>query len=397
MSTKAKQSKKEAQEWPKIRRRGNSWMVDCAFVFGARRRKTFSDLADAEQYAADQREERVALRKQQSHERRNHHVTLANLTDTQRAEIITAYDLLGAKFGLVDAVRFYIDHSAPDHSGETLETVFDAYMESKRKKNLRERSVKNVEARLRSFVYSNRERPASTITTADIETFIDSKGGTWATRETYRVAFNGLFSWAVKRGYCKANPAAVIERGEQDQSKPGIHTAAQVKAILKAAEKKHPEMIPYLAIGYFAGLRPENELTGLDWSNIDLKERLIYVDPATAKKRRERYVKISDNLYSWLSKYPQISGKVFFSRRYFRAIRDAAKVEWSHDVMRHSYGTYHLAHHENKELTAKEMGHSDIDVLMRHYQRPVKPKDAAAYWKSKPAEGAKIIKLRKTA
>ena len=390
-------AKKTKEQWPKIRKRGESWLVDCAFVFGKRRRKSFTELAEAEKYAEDMRAERREMAIIQKNERRNRHVTLANLTDTQRAEIVQAYDLLGTNRGLLDAVRFFVDHSGPDNGGATLETVFDAYMESKRKKNMRERSVKNVEARLRSFVYENRDRPAHSVTTADIEAHIDMRGGTWATRETYRVAFNGLFGWAVKRRYIKSNPAAIIERGERDEAKPGVHTAAQVKAILTTAEQLHPEMIPYFAIGYFAGLRPENELTGLDWSNIDLKERLIYVDPATAKKRRERYVKVSDNLAAWLTGFPQSGGKVFFSRRYYRAIREVAKVKWSHDVMRHSYGTYHLAHHENKELTAKEMGHSDIDVLMRHYQRPVKPKDASAYWKIKPIHGGKIIKLRKTA
>ncbi len=372
-------------------------MVDCGEVFGSRRRKTFADIADAEQYADDMRAERREMAATARNERRNHHVTLANLTDTQRAEVIQAYDILGANRGLLDAVRFFVDHSGPDNGGATLETVFDAYMESKRNLNLRERSVKNTEVRLRSFVYENRNRPAHAVTTADIEAHIDQRGGAWATRETYRVAFNGLFVWAVKRGYVKRNPAAAIEHGERDHRKPGTHTAAQVKAVLTKAAEIRPEMVPYFAIGYFAGLRPENELTGLDWSNIDLKDRLIYVDPQTAKKRRERYVKISDNLVAWLSQYPQMDGKVFFSRRYFREIRDAAKVEWSHDVMRHSYGTYHLAHNENKELTAKEMGHSDIDVLMRHYQRPVKPKDAAKYWKIRPAERGKVINLRKTA
>ena len=130
-----------------------------------------------------------------------------------------------------------------------------------------------------------------------------------------------LFRYAVKRKYCAENPAAPIERVEFDQSVPEVLDVADVRELLKTAAKHRPEMVPHLAIGFFAGLR-KAELEGLRWEQIDLAEGIITVTPATAKKRRMRHVKISDNLMAWLLPHRQDNGPVFYSRRYFREIRD---------------------------------------------------------------------------
>lgn len=396
--TKAKKKEKTKEKWPTIRKRGTSWLVDCGKVFGSRRRKTFAQLSDAEQYAVDMRAERAQLRAAQSHERRNRSVTLSNLTDTQRAEIIQAYDVLGANRGLVDAVRFYVQHSAPAAGGHLLETVFDAYMKSKRDANRRPRTIRDAEGKLKSFVYDNKNRPAHTVTTDDITAWIDDRGYVGSTRDAYRRAFLALFNFALKRRFVERNPAAAIERTSGDQTMPTIHSVAEVKKLMHTAETMHPAMIPYLAIGYFAGLRPENELAGLNWRDVDLTERLIRVDPATAKKRRQRYVDIADNLALWLAPHMRTEGRIFYSRRWLRAIRDKAGITWAKDVMRHSYASYHVAAHNNAAQTAAQLGHAGaVDVLFNNYRSLVKPKDAAKYWKIKPAQSAKIIKLRKTA
>lgn len=394
----AKTNTKAKSEWPTIRKRGQSWLVDCGKVFGARRRKTFSQLSEAEQYAADMRAERAQLRMVRSHERRNHAVTLANLTDTQRAEIIQAYEVLGVNRGLLDAARFYVQHSTPDVGELSLENVFDAYIKSKRNANRRPRTIRDAESKLRSFVYDNRERPVRSVTTKDIDSWIDERGYEGATRDAYRRAFLGLFNFAIKRRFVDQNPAAAIERTSGDQTMPRIHSVAEVKKLLHTAEGVHPAMIPYLAIGYFAGLRPENELARLDWRDVDLAERLIRVDPATAKKRRQRYVDISENLVLWLSPYMQAEGQIFYSRRYLRTIREKAGITWFKDVMRHSFASYHMAAHNNAAQTATQLGHAGaVDVLFNHYRNLVKPKAAKEYWKIKPAQEAKIIKLQKTA
>lgn len=372
-------------------------MVDCATVFGARRRRTFTDRMEAEKFATEMRVERAQLRSIRAHERRNHHVTLSNLTDTQRAEIIQAYELLGNSRGLLDAVRFYCEHSGPANDEAMLETVFDSYMESKRKSGKRPRTIRDAEGKLRSFVYDHRYRPAHTITTADIEAFLDGRGYAGSTRDAYRRAFLAMFNWAIKRGYTGRNPAMAIERTTGDQGLPSILSVKETKRLLATAQKKHPEMIPYFAIGIFAGLRPENELSGLDWKNVDLADRLIRVEPATAKKRRQRFVEISANLAAWLAPHLHTDGTIYYSRRYFREIREGANINWDRDIMRHTFASYHLAKHKGAAATAIQLGHSgNTDVLYNHYRNLVKPKDADEFWCIKP-QNQKVIKLPQSA
>jgi len=147
-------------------------------------------------------------------------------------------------------------------------------------------------------------------------------------------------------------------------------------------------IVPYLAIGYFAGLRPENELANLDWKDVDFSAKTIRVSPATAKKRRQRYVDMSDNLIQWLAPYVKIEGKIGYSRKIFREVKKASKIQWSKDVMRHSFGSYLLALNEDAPKTAMQMGHSGVDVLFNHYRNLVKKSAAVDYWNIVPEEDA---------
>ena len=151
-------------------------------------------------------------------------------------------------------------------------------------------------------------------------------------------------------------------------------------------------MLPYFAVGLFAGLRPANELARLDWTNIDFRQKQIRVDPATAKRRRTRFVRISDNLAAWLAEYRQPSGSIFYSRRLFRKIVTAAGLaDWPPDVMRHTFATYHLAAHGDANRTALELGHAGAPgILFDHYRSLAQPKDARAFWRLKPPEAQTI-------
>lgn len=60
--------------------------------------------------------------------------------------------------------------------------------------------------------------------------------------------------------------------------------------------------------------------------------------------------------------------------------------EWPDDVLRHSYGSYHLAKHKNATLTAEQMGDKNARMLYAHYREVVKNADhIGAYWSLTPA------------
>jgi len=57
--------------------------------------------------------------------------------------------------------------------------------------------------------------------------------------------------------------------------------------------------------------------------------------------------------------------------------------EWPKDILRHSFGSYHLAKFQNAALTAEIMGHKNARMLYKHYRDVIKnDEDVDAYWSS---------------
>jgi len=70
-----------------------------------------------------------------------------------------------------------------------------------------------------------------------------------------------------------------------------------------------PEMVPFVAIGGFAGLRSA-EIERLDWAEVRLADRLIEVKAEKAKTASRRLVPITENLAKWLAPYAKLDGRV---------------------------------------------------------------------------------------
>jgi len=150
------------------------------------------------------------------------------------------------------------------------------------------------------------------------------------------------------------------------------------------------------AIGLFAGLRT-GELAALDWQDVHLtgKQQFIEVAARKAKTRQRRIVSISANLSSWLTPVARIAGPVNPSRYRERHERLQALVNlttWPRNILRHSFGSYHLALHKNETLTAAEMGNSPA-VIFQHYRALVIPEAAEKFWKLLPVNDGDADKV----
>ena len=138
-------------------------------------------------------------------------------------------------------------------------------------------------------------------------------------------------------------------------------------------------MIPYLAIGLFAGVRPL-EIERLQKQ--DITECYIEITAANAKTRKRRLVNIAANLKKWL-KISEELPPANKTKRLSRILKKTG-LNWKPDIMRHSFASYHLALHESADKTALEMGHRDTQMLFRHYRELVTKEEAKAYWEIKP-------------
>jgi integrase len=203
-------------------------------------------------------------------------------------------------------------------------------------------------------------------------------------------ALTCAFCWP---GYALSNPAKNTDVAKARQSDIGILTVAQAAQLLESAT---PDVLPYLAIGLFAGLRGA-ELERLDWSEIDFESGLIKVTAQNSKTAQRRFVTMQPNLREWLLPLRKHKGNVTPAncfRQSFEQAREAAGIdEWPVNALRHSFASYHLAHFKNAASTALELGHHDSRITFAHYRELVKPKDAERYWNIKPARESKVVPL----
>jgi integrase len=115
-----------------------------------------------------------------------------------------------------------------------------------------------------------------------------------------------------------------------------------------------------------------------------------------AKTASRRFVQIKDNLAAWLEPYIGRVGKVCPSnlRKLLEADRTAAGLQTRpSNVLRHGFASYHLAHFNDAAKLALELGHTDQELIFRHYRELVKPEQAEKYWNIRPATQTDLVAI----
>jgi len=220
----------------------------------------------------------------------------------------------------------------------------------------------------------------ASLTVREVEAWMDRPEWAARTQAGYLADVRVFLNYCLRRGYVARNVAACVEAPVcVDLRPPGIHTPAEVAAVLATARRADLDVLRQLAIRYFGGLR-SSETMRLREENLRISEGLIEVPAAKSKTRRRRLVTIQPALAAWLAE-----GGVLRGMRE-ATIRDVAKrsgVRWSQNVTRHSFVSYHLAGFRNAGETAMEAGHSEA-MLYQHYRALVTPAAAAEFWALRP-------------
>lgn len=380
-----------------------SWYERQAAGGYIRRRRQFQARDELEKWFTDE----SATRKKEGEiatkaERRGDNmVKLANLTPQETAALAQAVEMIraagGRVEGIADAARTY---TTTELTGAkiTVAELLAEHLESMQRQGKRPPTIRDRRLYLSSFVdkYGNKLSPAVTVAQAGDWVFDADTPSKQASR---RRALHALFAHAVRRGYVERNPVHAVDKPrELGPDKISIFSPAEAEAMLRAAEEMDPRLVPYLAIGIFAGLRPQNELRLLDWGNVNLESKLLTVTRRTSKTARVRHVPIQPNLAAWLASVPKAEriGTLFYSRRLLRKVVAASKldskgkpvpfkleegkpvfekgvklkaVQWSADIMRHSFCSYRQAVIKNIAQLCHEAGNTP-DIASAHYLNP---------------------------
>lgn len=344
-------------------------------------------------------------------------VTLANLTPKERAALAQAIETIRAAGGRVEAVADAADFYKSTHLQGAKKTIAEVVAEQ----------LAEIEAGRRPATFMDRRRNLAPLVKEYGGELVAAMG-----RETARAwimaantpsmkaarkrALHALFNYAWEKGYVEANPAEKIKVDKPALGEVSILSPGDAEEILRRAEEHAPRLVPYLAIGLFAGLRPMNELRGVVWErDIDWKGNTITVTRTSSKTARARLVPISANLRAWLGSVPkaQRKGNVFYSRRLLdwltgrepkkdRRIKNPGKLAatlkkkgrpprkrfkllpWGQDIMRHTRTSYRLAETKNEPLVANEGGHT-LAIMKLHYaNQRIPDADVKKFWNIQP-------------
>jgi integrase len=211
-----------------------------------------------------------------------------------------------------------------------------------------------------------------------------------------------VLNFAIRREWLSSNPVANIDFYQSSRKEVQTFSAKEVKKLLAEAQRTYPLLVPYLAIGIFAGVRPE-EITRLDWS--DIHDGSITVRPEVSKTNRRRFPDIAPNLASWLAPFQKSEGPVVTLsqdqlRKQRRALCKDTGVVWIQQGMRHSFCSNWLAIHEDVNRLVLQSGHDSVDTMWRRYHRGTRKEEAEKFWNIVPAKrprGRKVIPFKAAA
>jgi len=180
--------------------------------------------------------------------------------------------------------------------------------------------------------------------------------------------------------------------------------------MLNHALKNDLELLPFLTMAFFCGIRPDGELQKLEWGDIDLTDRIVTIRPEVSKTHRRRFPEISENAVAWLEAYRRRGGRtdgriVPFSPSVLRKKRRAnwkaaagEKVRWIQQGARHTYCSCWLATHGDINKLVLQSGHDSVDTMWRSYHKGVKKEQAQKFWTIQPKTSLKnVIAFQKSA
>ena len=385
------------------RSRGNS-LYTVAYYHGGRRiRNVFADLKTAREEARAKAQMLQAGELQAltltNKDKAAYVAALESLRSTgKRLEIATAEYAAAIKNlndsgTLGDAVGFYIRHHPKKVPQKLVTDLVSEMIEAKHVDGASQLYLKDLRLRLARFA-TRFNGFIGNITGAEIDDWLRSLAVGARTRNNLRNSIVTLFRFAKSRGYLpkdRLTEADGLAKAKERRAEIGILTPKQMSQLLAVVDY---DLIPFFAIGAFAGLR-HWEMLRLTWADINFEEGHILVAAEKAKTAQRRIVPIQPNLAAWLAPYRKHHGSICpcgHISNVLRRLSKDAEIKWPKNGLRHSYGSYRLAQIKNAAQVSLEMGNSP-SMVFQHYREVVTEKQAHQWFGSLPKRAGNIVSI----
>ena len=230
------------------------------------------------------------------------------------------------------------------------------------------------------------QRRVRSITPEECAGWIAEAFDTPPQRKKARAILSGVFSTAVRRGWCAENPVRRVEVERVVEKRIEILNEEEIGRLMAAA-KVHDGGSCLAAVGMmlYAGIRP-HEVERLRWDDVRLESGpspsadrapfagaggVICISPQHSKTGGARHVTIHPPLAKILSRIRKSGPSPIcppnWRRRWAALHRAAGFTRWQPDVLRHTFATHHLATFRSYAELQLEMGHRSADLLRCRY------------------------------
>jgi integrase len=334
--------------------------------------------------------------------------SLVAMTPARIAAAAEAYNLLDPhSVDLLDAVRSYLQVISERAASVTFGAAFDRFAEMKQTKSAKYRQeILQTKAKFEPLL----GHLICDVSAKDLEPILDSLPA--ASRNAKMRRLRSVFNLAIKRGWMLpgTSPIARLDFADGQHKEVEVVPVNLVAKMLNDALKNDLELLPFLVLGFFCGIRPDGELQKIEWRDIDLVDGVVTIRPEVSKTHRRRFPEISENAIAWLKLYQRRGGHtegriVPFPFSVLRKKRRAnwkavagEKARWIQQGMRHSFCSNWLAVHGDINKLVLQSGHDSVDTMWRSYHKGVKKAQAEKFWQiAPPRQPRNVVSFRKTA
>ena len=210
---------------------------------------------------------------------------------------------------------------ASDFTPRQVDDAVHAFLEIKQHQQLRPKSLKQIRSVLLLFAGAFGQLQCHQLEPGMIEEWFRSRQWNRNTIDGVIAKVGPFFSWCIRESFCSKNPLKSIILPKREDTPVCIFTVPEVERLMHTALEQDSGLIPYLALGIFAGIRPD-EIMRLEWK--DIRPEGIVIEGHKAKTRQRRIVKVSDNLQQWA--IPSGELPIKNKRKRLEAIRERGTV-----------------------------------------------------------------------
>jgi integrase len=229
----------------------------------------------------------------------------------------------------------------------------------------------------------------------DLTTFCERGLPSLKTQNNRRGILSTFFKFALQKDWIAKNPVAKVphHRIAHRRGSARTLTPTQAQNLMTHVEGyRGGALVPFFALCLFAGIRPclrAGEIFKLRPANIRLETGVIHVEPETSKVRMKRSIAIQPNLAAWLRAYPLDRFPIIIPNLQHERKEIATKFELTHDIMRHTFISMHVAKFRSMGEAALQAGNSE-SIIRKHYLDLKTPAEAEEFFSIMPAGHVKV-------